>query len=75
MSSTSTVTMQTIATLEAKLEENVTAINTKLNLLVSKLFNEADEEPAPVAKTSSSSTGKTKKAGEEVNSSGEELQN
>ena len=40
ISSTSTVTMQTIAMLEAKLDENVIAINPKLNLLVSKLFNE-----------------------------------
>ena len=78
ISSTSTVTMQTIATLEAKLDENVSAINSKLNLLVSKLFKDDDEgeNPASAHKTGSSKADKRQKAGviEEENSS-EELQN
>ena len=78
ISSTSTVTMQTIATLEAKLDENVSAINSKLNLLVSKLFNESEpsKTPASVPKTSSSRTETNGKAGvDEKGYSSDELQN
>ena len=78
ISSMSTVTMQTIATLEAKLDENVSAINSKLNLLVSKLFQEgeANETPASDKKISSSKSDKNTKAGvEEVSYSSRELQN
>ena len=75
ISATSTVTMQTIATLEAKLDENVSAINSKLNLLVSKLFNEETSEgTASVPKISSSRTETVKEAGGEEDSSGKELQ-
>ena len=77
ISSTSTVTMQTIATLEAKLDENVSAINNKLNILVSRLFKEDENNgtTASAKKIGSSKAGKNENAGEEESSSGDEPQN